>query len=139
MASETVSELVQRPIELILLRQLASYLDMPIFVVDGEGRLVYYNEPAEPLLGVRFEEVGILEMADWLAAFRPGDESGAILPDDEVPLVVALRERRPVHRNLSIAGLDGIRRQIEATALPLVGQGGVRLGAVAIFWQEPTA
>ncbi len=88
---------------------------------------------------MRFEEVGILEMADWLAAFRPGDESGAILPDDEVPLVVALRERRPVHRNLSIAGLDGIRRQIEATALPLVGQGGVRLGAVAIFWQEPTA
>ena len=27
----------QRPIEMILLRQLASYLDMPIFVVDAEG------------------------------------------------------------------------------------------------------
>ena len=65
-------EPVQRPIELILLRQLASYLDMPIFVVDAEGRLVYYNEPAEPLLGVRFDEVGVMETADWLAAFRPG-------------------------------------------------------------------
>jgi len=129
----------QRPIELILLRQLASYLDMPIFIVDAEGRLIYYNEPAEPLLGVRFDEVGIMETADWLAAFRPGDEADAVLPADQVPLLVALREQRPVHRELWISGLDGVRRPIGATALPLVGQGGVRLGAVAMFWQEPAA
>jgi PAS domain-containing protein len=129
----------QRPIELILLRQLAGYLDMPIFVIDAQGRLVYYNEPAEPLLGVRFDEVGMMEMADWLAAFRPGDQSGVLLPTDEVPLVVALRERRPVHRSISISGLDGIRRQIGATALPLSGQGGNFIGAVAIFWPEPVA
>ena len=127
----------QRPIELILLRQLASYLDMPIFVVDAEGQLVYYNEPAEPLLGVRFDEVGTMEMADWLAAFRPADPSGVILPTDEVPLVVALRERRPVHSNLSISGLDGLRRQIGSTALPLSGQDGTFIGALAIFWSEP--
>ena len=127
----------QRPIELILLRQLASYLDMPIFVVDAEGRLVYYNEPAEPLLGVRFDEVGTMEMSDWLAAFRPADPAGAILPTEEVPLVVALRERRPVHSNLSISGLDGLRRQIGSTALPLSGQDGTFIGALAIFWSEP--
>jgi len=127
----------QRPIELILLRQLASYLDMPIFVVDAEGQLVYYNEPAEPLLGVRFDEVGTMEMSDWLAAFRPADPSGVILPENEVPLVVALRERRPVHGNLSISGLDGLRRQIGSTALPLSGQDGTFIGALAIFWSEP--
>ena len=127
----------QRPIELILLRQLASYLDMPIFVVDADGRLAYYNEPAEPLLGVRFDEVGPMDMADWLAAFQPGDQSGTILPAEDVPLVVALRERRPVHRDLSIAGLDGVRRRIGATALPLSGQGGNFIGAVAAFWPEP--
>jgi PAS domain-containing protein len=129
----------QRPIELILLRQLASYLDMPIFVIDGEGRLAYYNEPAEPLLGVRFDQVGTMEMADWLAAFRPGDESGVPLPAHEVPLVVALRERRPVHRELSISGLDGVRRRIGATCLPLSGQGATFIGAVAVFWLEPDA
>jgi PAS domain-containing protein len=129
----------QRPIELILLRQLASYLDMPVFVVDAQGRLAYYNEPAELLLGVRFDEVGMMEMADWLAAFQPGDQSGALLSADDVPLVVALRERRPVHRDLSIAGLDGVRRRIGATALPLTGQGGTFIGAVAIFWPEPAA
>ena len=127
----------QRPIELVLLRQLASYLDMPIFVVDAKGGLVYYNEPAESLLGVRFDEVGVMETADWLAAFRPGDEAGAVLPADQIPLLVALRERRPVHSDLWISGLDGVRRPIEATAIPLVGQGGVHLGAVAIFWLEP--
>jgi PAS domain-containing protein len=129
----------QRPIELILLRQLASYLDMPIFVVDAQGRLAYFNEPAEPLLGVRFDEVGMMEMADWLAAFNPGDQSGTILSADEVPLVVALRERRPLHRDLAIAGLDGVRRPIGATALPLTGQGGTFIGAVALFWPEPVA
>jgi PAS domain-containing protein len=128
---------VQRPIELILLRQLASYLDMPIFIVDTEGRLVYYNGPAESLLGVRFDEVGMMETADWLAAFRPGDEAGAASAADEVPLLVALRERRPVHRELWISGLDGLRRPIGATAFPLVAQGGAYLGAVAIFWLEP--
>jgi hypothetical protein len=39
-----------------------------------QGRLAYYNEPAEPLLGVRFDAVGPMDMADWLAAFRPGDQ-----------------------------------------------------------------
>jgi PAS domain-containing protein len=131
-------EPTQRPIELILLRQLASYLDMPIFVVDADGRLVFYNEPAEALLGVRFDEVGVMEAADWLAAFRPGDEAGAMLPIDQVPLLVALQERRPVHSELWISGLDGVRRPIGATAFPLVGQGG-HLGAVAIFWLEPAS
>lgn len=127
----------QRPVELILLRQLASYLDTPIFVIGADGRLVYYNEPAEALLGERFDEVGVMEAADWLDAFRPGDEAGLVLPADEVPLLIALRERRPVHRELWISGLDGVRRPIGATALPLVGQGGALLGAVAMFWEEP--
>ena len=100
----------QQPIELILLRHLASYLDVPIFVVDAAGRMIYYNEPAEWLLGVRFEEVGDLERADWLAAFQPSDEVGVRLPEQEVPLLIALAERRPIHRELWISGLDGERR-----------------------------
>ena len=76
---------------------------------------------------------------DWLAAFRPGDEAGAVLPADQVPILIALREHRPIHRGLWISGLDGVRRPIGATALPLVDQGGSDLGAVAIFWLEPTS
>ena len=43
----------QKAIELILMRQLASSLAMPIFLVDPSGNLVFYNEPAEQLLGSR--------------------------------------------------------------------------------------
>jgi PAS domain-containing protein len=127
---------VQQPIELILLRQLASYLDVPVFVVDADGRMIHYNEPAEALLGVPFEEVGDMGMADWLAGFRPGDEAGAPLPEHEVPLRIALVERRPVHRELWISGLDAVRRPIGTTCLPIIGQGSQSLGAVAVFWPK---
>jgi len=126
----------QLPIELILLRQVASYLDLPVFLVDTEGRLVYFNEPAEPLLGLRFDEVGELSMVDWLAAFRPADVDGGALATDAVPLVVALREARACHAVLTISGLDGVRRAIATTAVPIRGQGGL-LGAVALFWSAP--
>ena len=127
----------QLPIELILLRQVASYLDLPVFLINVEGDLVYFNEPAEPLLALRFDEVGELSMTAWLARFRPGDESGRDLAEEAVPLVVALREARAVHARLTIAGLDGVRRAIETTAVPIRGQGGDLLGAVALFWSAP--
>ncbi|MBW2374226.1 MAG: PAS domain-containing protein, partial [Deltaproteobacteria bacterium] len=38
-------------VELILLRQLASQLAMPIIVVDPRGDLLYFNEAAEAILG----------------------------------------------------------------------------------------
>lgn len=124
----------QLPIELILLRQAGSYLEMPIFLVDAEGRLVYFNEPAEALLGSRFDEVGEMSMQDWLAAFTPSRPDGRRLPTDEVPLVTALASQRPVHATLEITGLDGVRRPIEATALPLRGPHSRLLGAIAVFW-----
>jgi PAS domain-containing protein len=124
----------QLPIELILLRQSASYLSMPIFLIDEAGRLVYYNEPAELLLGKSFDDVGEMAMADWVAAFRPSRRDGRRLSPSTVPLVRALRSNRAVHSALQITGLDGVRRPIEVTSLPLRGQEGRLLGAIAIFW-----
>ena len=48
----------QQPVEMILLRQVASYLTIPIWMMDSDGNLVFYNEPAETLLGIQFDEVG---------------------------------------------------------------------------------
>jgi PAS domain-containing protein len=124
----------QLPIELILLRQAASYLEMPIFLVDADGRLVYFNEPAEPLLGSRFDEVGEMSRQDWLAAFLPSRSLEQGLPADEVPLVTALATQRPVHQTLEITGLDGVSRTVEVTALPLRGPQDHVLGAIAFFW-----
>ena len=46
--------MAQKDVEVILMRQLASYLAVPIFLVDPAGNLIFYNEPAERLLGRRF-------------------------------------------------------------------------------------
>ena len=60
----------QQAIEMILTRQLASYLALPIFVVDPEGILVFYNEPAEPILSRRFDETGAMPMSEWSTIFK---------------------------------------------------------------------
>jgi PAS domain-containing protein len=125
----------QQAIEMILTCQLASYLALPIFVVDPEGMLVFYNESAEPILGKRFDETGAMPMSEWSTIFQPTDEAGVALAPTALPLALALAEQRPVHRAFWIHGLDNVRRHIEATCLPLIGQTRGFLGAVALFWE----
>ena len=125
----------QKPIELILMRQLASSLAMPIFLVDADGTLVFYNESAERILGRRFDETGEMSADEWATAFAPTDEAGRPLPAEEVPLAIAHGKRKPVHMELWIRGLDNVARKIGATALPLIGTGGRYVGSVAIFWK----
>ena len=61
----------QKPVELILMRQLASSLAMPIFLVDAGGALAFYNEPAEALLGKRFDETGEMTVGEWASVWQP--------------------------------------------------------------------
>jgi PAS domain-containing protein len=126
---------VEPAIELILMRQLAAHLATPIFVVDPEGSLLFYNEPAEALLGRRFDEAGPMPMTEWSSAFGQRSDEGAPLRPEEQPLVVALREHRPAHRTFWITGDDGVPRHLGVTAFPLEGSGGRHLGAVALFWR----
>lgn len=126
--------MAQKDVEVILMRQLASYLAMPIFVVDPQGGLLFYNEPAEAILGRTFDEAGEMPMAEWSSIFKPTGDDGHPLPPDALPLVAALKTRRPTRGALRIVGLDGIPRKIEVVAFPLVGQGHRLLGAAAILW-----
>jgi PAS domain-containing protein len=125
----------QREIEVILTRQLASYLSLPIFIVDPEGTLIFYNEPAEAILGHRFEETGEMPADEWATIYTAPNGSNDPVAPEQLPLMIALRERQPAHGQLAIHGLDNVRRLIEVTAFPLVGQAGRHLGAVALFWE----
>lgn len=127
--------MTQQEIEVILTRHLAGYLAMPIFIVDPAGTLVFYNEPAELILGKRFDETGAMPAGEWATVFTPTDAAGTPLPPRDLPLMIALAERRPVHRQFWIRGLDGVPRRIEVTAFPLLGVAQRDLGAVAIFWE----
>jgi len=125
----------QLPIELILVRQLASGLAVPVFVVDSDGDLLFINESAERLLGVRFDELGEMPFAEWTTAFAPRDAAGQPIDPASLPLPIAIRERRPTHGPLEIVGQDGVSRAIEVTAIPLEGVHGELLGGVAMFWE----
>jgi PAS domain-containing protein len=131
--------MAQQPIELILARELGSHLVTPIFIVDPDGGLLFYNEPAEKLLGSRFDESGPMPLSEWSTVFIPRSASGERLPPESLPLVTALRERRPAHASFWISGLDGVARELEVTGLPLEGHADRLLGAIAIFWEAPEA
>jgi PAS domain-containing protein len=127
--------LAQKPIELILLRDLVSQLGFPVTMVDADGRVIFLNERAEELIGRRHDETGELPIGDLAELYAPLDENGEPLPPDQLPIRVALRDRRPKQGQLFLHDADGNAHRITTTAIPLDGQGGTLLGAMAIFWE----
>jgi PAS domain-containing protein len=127
--------MAQKPIELILMRQLAGSLATPVFLVDEVGTLVYYNEPAERVLGMRFEETGEMPASEWMTRWQPADERGVPIPPERLPLGIAVVQEHPAHGEFSIEVADRPRRHIAVTAIPLVGHNGSVLGAAAFFWE----
>ena len=125
----------QQELELILARQLASSLDVPILIVDPNGDLLFFNESAEPILGRRFDETGLIRRGEWSTLFNPTDEDGSPVPREEQPLFIATEHRRPAYRSSWIHGLDGVKRRIEGIAFPLRGVGDRFLGAIGVFWE----
>ena len=73
--------MAQQSVEMILVRQLASYLFVPVIVVDTTGTVVFYNEPAERILGVRFEETGRIDPEETDRLIELSDDPAAG-PDD---------------------------------------------------------
>jgi PAS domain-containing protein len=129
------ADLPQQQVEVILLRQLASYLTIPMFVIGMDEHLLYYNEAAGLLLGRRYDEVGEMPLSDLPARFKILSQEGGPISIHDLPITAAVRERRPDHVRLKYESLDGVERLVEITAFPLEGQGGRQLGAVAIFWE----
>ena len=128
----------QQPIELILLKQWSMHIAIPVWLMDMNGNLIFYNEPAEAVLGRRFDEAGPIHADEIADLFVASDLDGGAVSNKELPVVVALTEHRPAHRQLRIQQLDtGLQLEIEVTAIPIEGHGSRHLGAVAVFWEIP--
>ena len=127
----------QKNLVLILAREFASKLATPMFIADADGNLVFYNEPAEEILGRTYAEAGEMRAEEWSTLFRTEDVEGNPLPLEELPAGVTLRERRPAHSVHQITGLDGVSRPIAVTAFPLFAHADEFVGLVAIFWEQP--
>jgi PAS domain-containing protein len=122
-------------IEIILSRQLADCLSIPVFLTDPEGNLLFYNEPAEDLLGKRYEETGRMPVEEWSTIFKPVDVDGVAIPPGELPLVQTLMNQRPAHGTFFIENLKGVKVKISVTSYPIIGRPDRFLGAVALFWK----
>ena len=122
-------------IEIILNRQLADCLSMPVFITDTKGNLIFYNEPAEQILGTRFEDSGEMKVETWSTIFKQQDDEGNLLPPEKLPLVRTLRDQYPYHKTFWIESLMGKSEKISLSSYPIIGRAGKFLGAVAIFWE----
>jgi PAS domain S-box-containing protein len=125
----------QKNLVLIMAREFASKLATATFLIDANGRLVYFNEPAERILGQSFAELGEIGESDWASLLAVEELDGTPMPMDVRPAAIALRERRPAHHTFRFAGLDGRWRAISATAFPLLASPQEVVGVVSIFWE----
>ena len=111
-----------RDIEVILSRQLADCLTVPVFLVDPDGTLLFYNEPAEVILGKRFEHTGVMKVEQWSTMFEPLDDQGNKMPPEELPLVITLTHQIPAFKSFWIRSLDGTKHRISVTSYPIIGR-----------------
>ena len=122
---------------MILVRQLASYLFVPVLVVDTTETVIFYNEPAERILGVRFEETGRIDREEAERLVDLSDDPTAGPENLERPLDTVLQQRRPAHaRRWLLRRADRVRLQVELTAFPIIDHEERLLGAMVMFWEH---
>ena len=122
---------------MILARELAANLATPMFLLDAEGMLVFYNDAAALLLGKPFNELGEISGVEFRAALELATPDEVPISGNDSPSGVALYEQRPVHQTVVATAYDGVRRTYEATAYPLFGTTGEMHGVVTVFWVVP--
>ena len=132
--ARVATEGAQKPLELILARNLLTSLSTPAFLVDQGGRLLFYNEAAGALLGRSFEETGQMSAAEWTAVFGPLSDERDPIPVDDLSLTAALRNGRPAHGRFCIRSAEGTEHTIEASAFPLIGTDSEESGAMILWW-----
>jgi PAS domain-containing protein len=130
-----VGERRSKHLVLILAREFASNLATPTAIADEEGRLVFYNEAAEDVVGRPFADSGEMDMDEWTASFSPRRD-GEMLPPGKRPVRIAYDERRASHERFRITSRDGHERDVAVTAFPLFAHADEFVGVVTIFWRE---
>ena len=124
----------QKPLELILARNLLTSISTPAFLVDAEAAVVFYNEAAAAVLGRSFEDAGRMSAEEWTRAFGPLARDGAPIEVDSLAITEAIRHGRPAHGQFQIRAANGERASIEASAFPIVASEEGSSGAMVLFW-----
>jgi len=92
------------------LRQVLDALPAAVYTTDADGSLTYYNRAAAELAG-REPEIG---KDKWCVTFRIHTPDGKVLPHDQCPMAVALKEKRPVR------GVEAMAQRPDGTFFPFL-------------------
>jgi PAS domain S-box-containing protein len=92
------------------LRQILEALPAAVYTTDAAGKVTYFNRAAAELAG-REPQIG---KDEWCVTFRLFTPDGKVMPLDQCPMAVALKERRPVR------GVEALAQRPDGTLVPLL-------------------
>lgn len=124
-----------RSLPLILARELSANLATPMFLIDAEGTLVFYNEAAELMLGKQQSELGEIIANEFGDMLQLQELDGTPMDNADSPAGIAYFKREPAHKKLAVTTLDGRHMVVESTAYPLFGRTGEMHGVLTVFWE----
>ena len=127
-------ESAQKPLELILARNLLTSISTPALLVDEDVTILFYNEAAAAMLGRSFEEAGQMSAPEWNRAIGPLGDDGEPVDLERTGLTVAVRAGRPAHGRFKIRTAQNPEQPIEAAAFPIVNPDTGSSGAMIMFW-----
>lgn len=108
-------------------RAMLESLPVPVYTIDAEGRLTFFNRAAIAFSG-RKPRLGLDE---WCVTWRLYWPDGTFLPHEQCPAAVALKEGRPVRGIGAVAERpDGLRQPFLPFPTPLLDVFGRVTGAV---------
>jgi PAS domain S-box-containing protein len=109
------------------LRKVLDALPAAVYTTDEKGKITYYNRAAVDLAG-REPEIG---KDEWCVTFRIYTPDGKLLPHDQCPMAIALKENRPIR------GVEALAQRPDGTLVPflpfptpITGENGELVGAV---------
>jgi PAS domain S-box-containing protein len=108
-------------------RAMLDAIPAGVYTTDAEGRLSYYNPAAAEMAG-RTPQLGIDQ---WCMSWKLRRPDGSLLPHDECPMAVSLKEGRPLRGiEVIVERPDGSRVPCMPFPTPLHDAQGKLIGGV---------
>ena len=85
-------------------------LPAAVYTTDPDGKITYYNRAAAALAG-REPEIG---KDEWCVTFRLYSTDGKVLPHDQCPMAITLKENRPIR------GVEAMAQRPDGTLFPFL-------------------
>lgn len=108
-------------------RAVLDGLPVPVYTTDAGGSVTYWNRACVEFAG-REPQLG---QDRWCVTWQIYTTVGDLLPHDQCPMAVAVREQRPIRGTVAIAARpDGSRAAFTPYPTPLFDDSGRLTGAV---------